>query len=301
MAAGSSGKWRWPHGERRLPAGHASKQNQEELVKITNTLAIALGLTALAASAVPVAAQTLEAIEQRGSIIVGIQGDNPPYGFLDSQGQNDGYDAEVARLLGEFVGKPVEFNIVTNQNRIAALQTGRVDVIFATLSMTAERAEALQYSQPYAEQPFYVLAPTDLEIAGVEDLAGLTLGVPRGAIMDLQLTALATESEILRFDDDSSNVQALLSGQVDAIGGSMFYEERLDQQAPGRFENKFSTGSLYIGAGARLGDAEWNATLNAFIEDATASGKLNELYQKWFDMELPDMSTPVEGVSWTVQ
>ncbi len=262
---------------------------------------IALGLAGLALSSVPASAQTLEAIEQRGKVIVGIQGDNPPYGFLNSQGQNDGYDAEIARLLGEYLGKPVEFNIVTNQNRIAAMQTGRVDVIFATLSMTAERALALQYSKPYAEQPFYVLAPTDVEIKGVEDLAGLTLGVPRGAIMDLQLTALATDSEILRFDDDSSNVQALLSGQVDAIGGSMFYEERLDQQAPDKFENKFSTGSLYIGAGARLGDTDWNAKLNGFIDEVTANGKLDALYQKWFGMALPDMSTPIEGVSWTAQ
>lgn len=263
------------------------------------SIAIA-GLASLALSTVA-SAQTLESIEGRGKLIVGIQGDNPPYGFLDSQGQNDGYDAAVARLLGEFLGQPVEFNVVTNQNRIAALQTGRVDVIFATLSMTAERAQAVQYSKPYAEQPFFVLAPTDMEVAGVEDLSGKTIGVPRGAIMDLQLTALATESEILRFDDDSSNVQALLSGQVDAIGGSMFYEERLNQQAPGKFENKFSTGSLYIGAGARLDDAAWNGKLNAFLDEVTANGKLAALYQQWFNMELPEMTTPVEGVSWAAE
>lgn len=258
------------------------------------------GMASLAFSA-SAAAQTLETVKERGKIIVGIQGDNPPYGFLDSQGQNDGYDAEVARLVGEYVGVPVEFQIVTNQNRIAALQTSRVDVIFATLSMTAERAEALQYTQPYAEQPFYVLAPVDMEINGVEDLAGKRIGVPRGAIMDLQLTALATESEILRFDDDSSNVQALLSGQVDAIGGSMFYEDRLNAQAEGKFENKFSTGSLYVGAGTRLNDHEWTKTINAAFDEATANGKLGELYQKWFSMELPEMTTPVEGVNWTLE
>jgi len=266
---------------------------------LLKSIAVA-GLASLALSTVA-AAQTLDAVKERGKIIVGIQGDNPPYGFLDSQGQNDGYDAGVARLLGEYLGLPVEFNIVTNQNRIAALQTNRVDVIFATLSMTAERAEALQYTKPYAEQPFYVLAPKDMEVTGVEDLAGKRIGVPRGAIMDLQLTALATESEILRFDDDSSNVQALLSGQVDAIGGSMFYEERLNQQADGKFENKFSTGSLYVGAGTRLNDAEWTKTLNAFLDDATANGKLGELYQKWFSMDLPEMTTPVEGVNWTLE
>ncbi|WP_180899688.1 transporter substrate-binding domain-containing protein [Martelella soudanensis] len=262
---------------------------------------VAMAAAGLAFTATAATAQTLENIESRGKVIVGIQGDNPPYGFLDSQGRNDGYDAGVATLLGEFINEPVELMIVTNQNRIAALQTGRVDVIFATLSMTAERAKALQYSKPYAEQPFYVLAPADMQVTGIDDLAGKTIGVPRGAIMDLQLTAMAKDSEILRFDDDSSNIQALLSGQVDAIGGSMFYADRLNQQAPGKFENKFSTGSLYIGAGTRLGDIKWNATINSFLDEVTENGKLDELYQKWFKMKLPEMTTPIEGVSWTAE
>ncbi len=264
-------------------------------------LAVALFMSLIAGLfAVSVSAQTLEAVKARGRVIVGIQGDNPPYGFLSSQGGNDGYDAGVAKLFGEFLGLPVEFFIVTNPNRIAALQTGKVDILFSTLSMTAERAKSLQYSKPYAEQPFTVLAAKTADIKSIAALKGKVVGVPKGSLMDIQLTKLAKESEIRRFDDDSATVQALLSGQADAVGGSMFYAARLDQQAPGKFENKFSTGSLYIGAGTRSGDKQWNATVNSFIAQIVANGKLDALYQKWFNTKLPDLAKGVEGVSFTV-
>lgn len=268
--------------------------------KMKLAAALVVGLAAGMSTTSTAMAQTLEAVKDRGKVVVGIQGDNPPYGFLNSQGQNDGYDADVAKLFGEHLGVPVEFFIVTNPNRIAALQTGKVDVLFSTLSMTAERAKALQYSKPYAEQPFTVLGAKSEAMAGIDDLKGKVVGVPKGSLMDIELTRLATESEIRRFDDDSATVQALLSGQVDAVGGSMFYAARLEQQAPGKFENKFSTTSLYIGAGTRSGEKEWNAAVNAFVDEVVANGKLAALYEKWFNMELPDLSKSVEGVPFTV-
>src|ERR1700761_643558 len=67
------------------------------------------------------AAQTLETVKSRGKVVIGIQSDNPPYGFLDSQGRNDGYDADVAKLFADYLGVPADFFIVTNPNRIAAL------------------------------------------------------------------------------------------------------------------------------------------------------------------------------------
>ena len=70
----------------------------------------------------PANADTLDNVKARGKIIIGIQGDNPPFGFLDSTGKNDGYDADLARLFAKHLGVDLELVVVTNQNRIAALQ-----------------------------------------------------------------------------------------------------------------------------------------------------------------------------------
>jgi polar amino acid transport system substrate-binding protein len=264
-------------------------------------------LTAIAAvlalgfAASDVAAQTLDAIRERGKIIVGIQGDNPPFGFLDTSGANDGYDADLARLFAESIGVDIEFTIVTNQNRIAALETGRVDALFATLGMSAERAKSLQYAQPYAEDTMPVIASIDSAIAGPEGLAGVSIGVPKGSSQETTVAASAPTANMLSFDDDSANIQALLSGQVDAIAANQFAIGRIEAQAPGVYEEKFILSKNYKGVGTRLGDVEINAAVNAFFEDVTASGKLDELYQKWFSLPLPAFPDSIDGVTFAVQ
>jgi polar amino acid transport system substrate-binding protein len=276
-------------------------KTQNQVNRRSILLGIASAVALLGVATVQAQSETLETIESRGKVIVGIQGDNPPFGFLDTQGNNDGYDADLARLLGERLGVPVEFVIVTNQNRIAALQAGRVDVLFATLGMNAERAQSLQYSQPYAEDTMPLIAKKGAGYEGFADLEGVVVGVPKGSSQETTMTANAPGATLRSFDDDSANIQALLSGQVEAIGGNQFYMKRINERSPDVFEEQFVMSSNYKGAGTRQGEKEWNAEINAFLDDLKADGTLQELYQKWFGLDLPAFDQPVEGVSYTVQ
>lgn len=246
-------------------------------------------------------AQTYDAVKNRGKVIIGVQGDNPPFGFLDATGKHDGFDVDVGALFGEFLDLPVEFQVVTNQNRIAALQTGKVDVLFATLGMSAERAQSLQYSQPYAANVMQVVAMKSLSVSGPEDLKDVRLGTPKGSTQDIVLTEIAPDANFLRFDDDSSTIQALLSGQVDAAGGSQFYIARLEELKPGVYEDKFPIKTNYNGAGTILGDKEWNETVNGFLTEIKANGKLTELYRKWMNLDPPVWPESLEGIPFTVE
>nr|WP_306267810.1 transporter substrate-binding domain-containing protein [Pararhizobium sp. IMCC3301] len=246
-------------------------------------------------------ADTLDNVKARGKIIIGIQGDNPPFGFLDSTGKNDGYDADLARLFAKHLGVDLELVVVTNQNRIAGLQTGKVDALFATLGISAERAKSLQYSIPYAEDSMPVIAPIGTSIASFKDLEGLTVGVPKGSTQENTLPNVAAGANMLSFDDDSSTIQALLSGQVDAIGTTQFAIGRIEETSPGKFEEKIVLATNYKGVGTILGDKEINATVNAFLEGLKADGTIEELYQKWFKLGQPKFEAPVEGVSFTVE
>ena len=260
---------------------------------------VALGMLSSASSA---SAQTLEAIRARGKVLVGVQADNPNWGFLNSQSEYQGVDPNVARLLGQDLGLPVEFVPVTNNNRFAALQTGRVDVLVASVGMLPERAKSVQFSEPYAPNETIVVAAKTTLAAGLPDLAKLTVGVPRGAIMDTQLTQrVPPGTRMLRFDDDSANLQALLSGQVDAVGGNLLYLSRLGGMRPGVFEKKFVISALYQGMASRLGDKAWNAYLNVAIEKAKASGAISAIYKKWTGLEMPELPMAIEGVPYTVQ
>lgn len=245
-------------------------------------------------------ADTLRNIMERGTVVIGIQGDNPPFGFLDSTGQNDGYDAALANLFADHLGVELELVIVTNQNRIAALQTGKVDALFATLGISAERAESLQYSYPYAEDSMPLIAAADLDVADVTAMNSLTIGVPKGSAQENLIPELAPDATMLSFDDDSANIQALLSGQVDAIAANQFAIGRIEEISPGKYSEKLVLDTNYKGVGTVLGEAPINTTINGFIEIIKADGTMDALYQEWFGLGQPMFEAPVEGVSFTV-
>src|SRR6476661_41620 len=112
-------------------------------------LAAAATIAAPAILTRPAFAITPDEIKKRGKIIVGIQGDNPPWGFVNSSGKQEGFDADIGELFGKELGVPVEFVPLAVANRIPALTTGRVDVLFATMAMLPERAKVVQFSKPY--------------------------------------------------------------------------------------------------------------------------------------------------------
>lgn len=264
----------------------------------TGILSTAAMISVLGAGAA--VADTLDNIMERGKVVIGIQGDNPPFGFLDSTGTNDGYDAALSSLFAEHLGVELELVIVTNQNRIAALQSGRVDALFATLGISAERAEALQYSIPYAEDSMPLIAAVDLDVADTAAMNSLTIGVPKGSSQENLIPELAPDATMLSFDDDSANIQALLSGQVDAIAANQFAIGRIEENAPGRFSEKLILATNYKGVGTVLEDAAINATINEFLENIKADGTMEALYQEWFGLGQPLFEAPVDGVSFTV-
>jgi polar amino acid transport system substrate-binding protein len=255
--------------------------------------------TMLAATAM---AQTVAEIKSKGKLVVGIQGDNPPWGFVNSHGDQEGFDADVAKLFGQELGVPVEFVPTAVANRIPSLVTGRVDILFATMGMYPDRAKSIQFSKPYAANDVILVAAKATKISSPADLANLVIGVPRSSAQDTAVTKVAPASAtIRRFDDDAATIQALISKQVDAVGANQFYPIRLNQSQPDTYERKLDFLRQYNGAGTRLGQKEWNATANAFVDKIKANGKLAAIYQKWMGFAPPEFPETLEGVPFTVQ
>jgi polar amino acid transport system substrate-binding protein len=240
-------------------------------------------------------------IKAKGKLVVGIQGDNPPWGFVSSSGKQEGFDADIAELFGKELGVPVEFVPLAVANRIPALTTGRVDILFATMAMLPDRAKAVQFSKPYVANTMGLVAAKTTEIKTNADMGKFVIGVPRSSVQDTQVTKNAPESTtIRRFDDDAATIQALVSGQVQAIGSNMFYIDRLNQANPGSYETKLEFTRLYNGACTRLGEKEMNAAVNAFIEKIRSTGDLAQVTKKWMKQEPAQFPTSVEGVPFEV-
>jgi len=257
---------------------------------------------ALASTAVQ--AQTLEKIKSAGVIRIGVMGEQAPWGSIDASGQNIGYDVDVAKLIGEEMGVKVEFVPNAVSARIPNLLTGKVDLQMAVMGMYPDRAKAVQFSKPYAGLKIILLSSTKNKIEKIEDAKDLRIGVPRGAAQDKSITTLLGDvPNIRRFDDDSSNMQALVSGQVDAIGGNTTYKINLDKAAPGNdFEQKLVFNEQWMGVTTKLGDSEINAWLNQFIDKIKADGRLEAINKKWLgEDKLPNFPEKLEGVPFTVE
>ena len=246
-------------------------------------------------------ADTISDIKAKGTVVIGIQGDNPPWGYVDSSGKQDGLDADIGNLFAVFLGVKAQFMPLAVANRIPALTTGRCDVLFATMAMLPDRAKAVQYSEPYVSNAITLVAPKSEVIKTNDDMKKYVIGVPRASAQDTQVTKNAPEgTTIRRFDDDASTQQALLSGQVQAVGANIFYVDRLNQAKPGVYEDKLEFQRLYNGACSRLGDKAMNEALNSFIDKIKADGQLATIVQKWLHRPLPDFPASVPGVPFTV-
>ncbi len=266
------------------------------------TIAITAGL-GLMTTISAADAQALEKIKKDGVIRVGVMGEQAPWGSIDASGQNIGYDIDVAKLIGEELGVKVEFVPNAVAARIPNLLTGKVDVQMAVMGMYPDRAKAVQFTKPYAGLKIILLSSAKNDIKTIEDAKDLRIGVPRGAAQDKAITAaLGDVPNIRRFDDDSSNMQALVSGQVDAIGGNTTYKINLDKAAPGNdFEQKVVFNEQWMGVTTKLGDAEINEFLNGFIDKIRADGRLEAINKKWLAADaLPNFPEKLEGVPFTV-
>jgi polar amino acid transport system substrate-binding protein len=261
--------------------------------------ALALALSMMVAG--EASARSVKEAKAAGTAIVGIQGDNQPWGFIDASGVQSGFDADMAKAFANHLGVKVQFTPLAVANRIPALVTGKVDVLFATMAMTEERAKSIQYSQPYASNAIYLVGHRDKSISGPKDLSGKSVGVPRSSTMDTALTKVApADANILRFDDDAANIQALLSGQVETVGGNQFYIARLEAASAGIFENKFELDRTYNGAGSRLGEKDWNEELNKFLAEFKKTPEYAAIYKKWIGVAVPDFPSSIAKIPFSI-
>jgi polar amino acid transport system substrate-binding protein len=258
---------------------------------ITRRTAVAvLGLGAALTAFAPLAfAQSLEDFKKKGEITIGMLIDFPPYGTTDAQNQPDGYDADVAKLLAKDWGVKANIVPVTGPNRIPFLLTNKVDLLIASLAITPERAKQVQFSQPYAAATIVLYGKKGMPIKSGADLKGVRVGVARASTQDVVVTKVAPEgTEIRRFDDDASAMQALISGQVDAIGCSVTVAATIAKRVPAdTFENKFTLMQQSMGIVMRPGQDALLKDVNAFVQRNTANGELNKLYNKWLQTDLP--------------
>lgn len=228
----------------------------------------------------------VDKIMQRGKVIVGVKYDTKPFGFMNEKGFVEGFDVDLARCIAKSIlgdENKVEFKQVTPSNRILALNSGEVDMIIATMSMTKQRAEVVDFSRPYYIAGQAILVPKSSKITSMTDLNGKRVIVIFGSTAEKQLRLIAPEADILGFKTYTSGYSALKQGRADAMTsddtilmGFAMMDNSL-KLLPTRYSKE-----LYAVAFKKGSQSERLKTRVDFvIEDLQKTGKLNQLKAKW--------------------
>lgn len=172
------------------------------------------------AASAPAGEDTLAKIKAADKIRVGVFGDKPPFGYVDAQGKNQGFDVEIAKELAkDLLGSPdkVEFVLTEAANRVEYAKSGKVDLVLANFTQTKERAEVVDFAAPYMQVSLGVISPANAKITDIAQLKGKTLLVNKGTTADAYFTKNHPEITLLKFDQNTETFDALKDGRGVAL------------------------------------------------------------------------------------
>ena len=114
--------------------------------------------------------RTVDEIKESGSINIGVFSDKSPFGYVDENGEYQGYDVYLGNRIGKDLGVDVNYVSTEAANRIEYLQTGKVDIVLANFTVTEERAEEVDFALPYMNVALGVVSPEDKPITSLDDI-----------------------------------------------------------------------------------------------------------------------------------
>lgn len=209
-----------------------------------------------------------------------------PFEMLDQEtGEMTGFDMDIIRELAERAGFEYDLNTMDFNGIIPAVQTGTVDIAIAGITITDERAQVVDFSDPYYDSGLQILVGADQDaVETVDDLAGMKIGTKIGSTSFDYLTEnLGDSATITPYPGSSDMYMALLGGSVDAV----FYDApNVAYFAKTRGEGRVKVvGPLYEGQQygiAFVKGSELVAPVNEALAAMREDGTYDEIHAKWF-------------------
>lgn len=256
----------------------------------------------------PASGLTVEDIKATGKLRVGLEAAYPPFALREGS-EIIGYDIDLGKLMAEALG--VEFEPIDTpwSGVIPSLYGKKFDLIFGSMSYTAERVEKVAFSIPYTEASQAALIRTEDagEITTVEDLSGKVLGIKLGSPGEtlapkveemLKTTKGEGFTEIKVYDDHPAAYLSLGQGKVDAVFNTISTLSIVLRDQPGKFTIVKGLGSdNWAGIAARQEDVALIDFVDSELRRLKDNGTLYELQEKWFGftMDLVDKKPAVDN------
>ena len=222
--------------------------------------------------------------EDLGTVVIGLNAEYPPFENVDEDGNLVGFDVDLMTAIAEEAGFEFEWVNTRWDGIFVALASGEFDAVISAATITAERAETVDFSDPYfnAGQSITVRADNE-DILGPDDLAGLKVGVQLGTTGDIWLSD-ETDAEVVRYDENTLAFQALANGDVDAAVADSPTAIEIVQANPEMALKVLPdayTDELY-GIAVNKDRPDLLEAINAGLAAIRENGTYDEIYDNWF-------------------
>ena len=291
-----------------MSATHARKKPFLRLATAAVAMVAALGMaacsggaaTSSSSSGAQVGDRTPEQIQESGEIVIGIFSDKAPFGYIDADGKPAGYDVVYGDRIAADLGVTAKYVPVDAAARTEVLASNKVDITLANFTVTPERAEKVDFANPYFKVSLGVVSPTSAEITDVSQLAGKTLIVTKGTTAEAYFEANHPEVKLLKFDQYSDAYQALEDGRGDAFSTDNTEVIAWAIQHPGFSVGIKSLGDTsYIAAAVKKGNTALLDWLNNQLVELGEENFFHKDYEQTLAPVYGDAATPddlvVEG------
>ena len=239
--------------------------------------------TATTAAQTFAAGTTMKKLQDAGEITVGVKFDVPPFGFKDTSGEVQGFDIDLAKAIADELGVTPKYIEALSDNRIAFLKDGTADLILSTMTITAERDEEIDFSEPYFIAKGRILVKKDnTDIKGIDDLAGKNVCTALGSTYEETLKKQAPKAKLRLVDAYSECLELIQNGGVDAVSTDDVILTGMIRQDDELMlvDDKELTTEPY-GAGIKEGDTAFKAFVDSVIATYKEDGSWATAYQKW--------------------
>lgn len=230
--------------------------------------------------------RTLDEIKESGKINIGVFSDKNPFGYVDENGEYQGYDIYFAKRLGEDLGVDVNFVSTEAANRIEYLQTGKVDLILANFTVTDERKEEVDFALPYMNVSLGVVSPESSPITSLDDLKDdQQVIVISGTTAETYLTQNKPDVKLQKYDSYATAKNALENGNGVAWANDNTEVIAFSLQNPG-----YTVGIPELGSKDTIAPAvsQGNTTLLDWVNEEIKSLGSENFFHKDYEETLAD-------------
>lgn len=226
------------------------------------------------------------AAENDEAIVVGMEiSADGVFEARDANGEPWGVSIQLLQDFGKYIGKEIKIENIAWDGLIPALETGKIDMILSSMTITEERAKRVDFSEPYVNAYLAVLANADSEIESIEDLnqEGKKVAVATGSTGYHYAVANLPNAEILALADAGACLTEVVQGKADGFIRDQLSVYRANQQNPD------TTKAILIpfqdvehwGAAFRQEDDSLREQFNAFLEQYRAEGGFDRLTEEY--------------------